>query len=296
MASYNSEAPLLNTYQAVVSAYSDFLTVVIHTILYERNIYPQTSFIKARKYNYPVRQSRHPKLCKWIMDAVASVEAEMLKCTVAQTSVVIHAPPPSSKPLERYVFSTASFPRIQSSETLTTFASPPASDQSASTEKPPDVPSAATPRPADLKKFNPPPTSDLPEQFRATLARLSTSLTRLNPLPEDCSFTLAIELRDEEVVDAPIGRGDRWVAAEPGLQKERRRDGNDYGGFEGGSGDTEVVEVGLGESKKGKDLGGVRTTPVRALEAGAFRMEVWIEEGRGKFQAQVEEDDEYEYG
>lgn len=79
MASYASEAPLLDTYQAVVSAYSDFLTVVIHTILYERNIYPQSSFIKPRKYNYPVRQSRHPKLCKWIMDAVASVEAEMLK-------------------------------------------------------------------------------------------------------------------------------------------------------------------------------------------------------------------------
>ncbi len=79
MASHNSEAPVLDNYQAVVSAYSDFLIVSIHTILYERNIYPQTSFIKARKYNYPVRQSRHPKLCKWIMDAVASVEVEMLK-------------------------------------------------------------------------------------------------------------------------------------------------------------------------------------------------------------------------
>ncbi len=79
MSSYNSEAPVLYTYHAVVAAYSDFLTVAIHTILYERNIYPQTSFIKARKYNYPVRQSRHPKVCKWIMDAVAAVEAEMLK-------------------------------------------------------------------------------------------------------------------------------------------------------------------------------------------------------------------------
>ena len=79
MTSYNAEAPVLDTYQAVVSAYSEFLTVAIHTILYERNIYPQTSFIKTRKYNYPVRQSRHPRLCKWIMDAVASVEAEMLK-------------------------------------------------------------------------------------------------------------------------------------------------------------------------------------------------------------------------
>ena len=89
MASYNSEAPVLDTYQAVVSAYSDFLTVAIHTILYERNIYPQTSFIKARKFNYPVRQSRHPKLCKWIMDAVASVEAEMLKVKKPLLCVVV---------------------------------------------------------------------------------------------------------------------------------------------------------------------------------------------------------------
>ena len=158
------------------------------------------------------------------------------------------------------------------------------------------MPSPTAPRPADLKKFNPPPTSDLPEQFRATLARLSTSLTRLNPLPEDCSFTLAIELRDEEGVDAPIGRGDPWIAAEPGLQKERRRAGGGYGGFEGSSGDVEDESFRVGESQKGKDLGGVRTTPVRALEAGAFRMEVWIEEGKGKFQAHVEEDDdEHEY-
>ena len=116
-------------------------------------------------------------------------------------------------------------------------------------------------------------------------------------MPEDCGFTLAIELRDEEGVDAPIGRGDRWIPAEPGLQKERRREGGGYGGgFEVSSDDFEVEGYGVAESEKGKDLGGVRTTPVRALEAGAFRMEVWIEEGKGKFQAQVEEDnDEYEY-
>lgn len=102
-------------------------------------------------------------------------------------------------------------------------------------------------------------------------------------------------------MDAPIGREDRWVAAEPGLQKERRRGEGGYGGFEGSSGDIEADEFSMGESKKGKDLGGMRTTPVRALEAGAFKMEVWIEEGKGKFKAQVEEDndddddDEHEY-
>lgn len=95
-------------------------------------------------------------------------------------------------------------------------------------------------------------------------------------------------------MDAPIGRGDRWVAAEPGLQRERRSEAGGYVRSESSSGDTEVEELRAGESKKGKDLGGVRTTPVRALEAGAFKMEVWIEEGKGKFQAQVEDDDGYE--
>ncbi len=82
MANLNSSRSILNTYQAIVSTFSDFLTVAIHTILYERNIYPSTSFLSARKYNYPVRQNRHPKVCKWVQDAVAAVEAEILKvCT-----------------------------------------------------------------------------------------------------------------------------------------------------------------------------------------------------------------------
>lgn len=79
MAAYNAEAPILNTYQVVVSAFTDFLTVAIHTILYERDIYPRSSFLAARKFNCPVRQSRHPKVCQWIQDAVSAVEVEMLK-------------------------------------------------------------------------------------------------------------------------------------------------------------------------------------------------------------------------
>lgn len=72
-------------------------------------------------------------------------------------------------------------------------------------------------------------------------------------------------------MDAPIGNPQPWVAAEPGLQRERKG---------GGDGDGEGKEGG----KTGRDVGGVKTTPVRRLEAGAFVMEVWVEEGRGKFE------------
>lgn len=83
-------------------------------------------------------------------------------------------------------------------------------------------------------------------------------------------------------MDPPLGREAAWIAAEPGLQKMRK-------GKESAGGEGEREDYGQGASKMGKDLGGVKTTPVRSLEAGAFRMEVWVEEGRGKFQARVDE-------
>lgn len=83
-----TQAPIfLDNYQAVVSTLSDFLTVAVHTILYERDIYPRTSFLSARKYNYPVRQNRHPKVCKWITDAVAAVEKELLKASISFSGI-----------------------------------------------------------------------------------------------------------------------------------------------------------------------------------------------------------------
>ena len=81
-------------------------------------------------------------------------------------------------------------------------------------------------------------------------------------------------------MEAPIEGEGRWVAAEPGLQRRKA-----------GGHSEEVGDIEGGESKRGKDLGGVRTMPVRSLEAGAFKMEVWVEEGKGKFQSSVEEGD-----
>ena len=77
----------LDSYETLVSSFTEFLTVAVHTILYERNIYPRTSFLNARKYNYPVRQSRHPQVCKWIQDAIAAVQTELLK--VGECSVCV---------------------------------------------------------------------------------------------------------------------------------------------------------------------------------------------------------------
>lgn len=274
------EVPRLDSYKAIVSAFISFLTVATHTILYTRNLYPQSSFIATRAFNIPTRQSRHPKVCQWVRDAVAAVEAEMEKCTVEATSVLIYGPPPDSRPLERYHFSTASFPRIPKAEMYTPFLDEEAPtsgniDNADVTGHPAEPPASEAP---PVTRFRPPPGSDLPEQFRATLSRLSS--LNLAPLPPDCTFTIVIELRDDDDVDPPISRAQDWIAAEPALQKPARRR----------PWDEDDVGVSQPTSTRGKDRGGVKTTPVRKVEAGAFVMEVWVEEGRGKFQASVEEE------
>ncbi|MCJ1245417.1 hypothetical protein MMC30_002621 [Trapelia coarctata] len=224
MAPGSVQNAFLDNYQAVVSAFSEFLTVAVHTILYERDIYPRTSFLSARKYNYPVRQNRHPKVCQWIQDAVAAVEAELLKGTVSNTSLIIFSH--ASIPLERYVFSTENFPIIPPTEHLTTFAFSPPRDVSTDNQPPnipittntPDPNLPTTPPPPLLPARPPTALIDLHAQFRALFARLGPSLGKLSPLPSSCTFTIAIELRDTPRADPPIGHPTAWVAAEPGLQ------------------------------------------------------------------------------
>lgn len=71
-----AERPVVSTLANIVSIFADFLTVAIHTILYERQIYSPDLFISTRAYNHPVRQARHPALCKWIQDAVEACSAQ----------------------------------------------------------------------------------------------------------------------------------------------------------------------------------------------------------------------------
>ncbi|KAI9821852.1 MAG: hypothetical protein M1827_002434 [Pycnora praestabilis] len=243
-------AALLNTYQAIVSTFCDFLTVAIHTILYERHIYPASSFLSARKYNFPVRQNRHPKVCKWIQDAVTAVEIELLKGTVARTAVVIYSP--TSAPLERFMFDVSSFPVVPAAESLTPFER--SSDDNNESDE------STSPQTAVV---------DLEEQFRGVMSKLAFCGAALGTLPENCSFTVCIELKHK--VDPPIGHPQSWIPAQPNLQPANN-----------GKEKEEKDKRRKLDSDKGTALGGVNITPVRSVEAGDFLLEMWIEEGKAK--------------
>ena len=80
---------------------------------------------------------------------------------------------------------------------------------------------------------------------------------------------------------------------QPSLQKTRR---TEAGLAAGGSAGAETDESGRSDGSsssssgpaEGADLGGARTVPIRAVEAGVLRFEMWVEEGKAKFEMQAQ--------
>ena len=122
--------------------------------------------------------------------------------------------------------------------------------------------------------------ADLEAHFRATLSRITTSAARLRPLPEgvgapDCSFTLAVEVKDK--ADRPVGRVEKeerkWIAAEP------------ESFLTGPPPSSPTVQPKQDHGEPQQDS--AQTHPVRRLEAGELRMEVWVEEASAKFEYDI---------
>ena len=237
---------LLSTHRALLDTLMSFLTVTTHHILYLRRLYPPISFLSTRAYNYPVRQNRHLAVCTWVNDAVAAVRDQLEKSTVEKVSICIFECD-NNRFLERWTFDLRSFPSIAKRDGDVALEPIPAeADDSFNT------------------KIN---LADLEAEFRATLSRISTAAARLKPLPEgpgapECSFAMSIEVKDK--ADRPVGRIEKeerkWIAAEP---------------------DTFLAKPPSSPSRRSDQEAAdatFETHPVRRLEAGELRMEVWVEE------------------
>ena len=100
---------------------------------------------------------------------------------MSRVAVVIYSA--SSQPLERFLFDLSSFPQVPPSEILTEFEDP--SRDGAD---------------GDQVKTNP---ADVEEQLRGIMRRLAFCGSSLGRLPDGCSFTVCVELKDQ--AEPPIG-------------------------------------------------------------------------------------------
>jgi mitotic spindle assembly checkpoint protein MAD2B len=270
------------TYLETLSAFTTFLTAYTHTLLYLRTLYPRTSFVQSRFHNTSVYQSRHPLVCEWIRDAIAAVREELLEGTVARIGIVVFSygsedKRGSAKIMERYMFDVSSFPVVEKNERNMEiewdYNSSDANDSAPEDENPK--------KKGKQKVYDADVDINLSEQFRAALISLNSRTSQLAPLPPNCSFNISMELKDEGDVDPPIGHPQPWIPVQPSLQKTGRK------ATSRDEDEEEQIEAGRrAKDREGADLGGVKVTPIRSVEAGVFRFETWIEEGKAKFEGQ----------
>ncbi|KAI0834112.1 DNA-binding protein [Hypoxylon sp. FL0890] len=236
----------LNQASQLLTSFTQFLTICIHNILYYRSIYPTQTFLTSRAYNLPVHQSRHPKVCSWIRDAVDAVQAQLGLGAVERIAVVIYDG--QARVMERWMFDVANFPAWKGVKET----KGPRTDEEDELAEGTGNAESSTER-----KIN---WTDIDEQFRATIRKLAYAGEKMAPLPEGCTFTIAVELREEG--EAPIGHPQPWIPTQSNLQTKSKE-----------------------RQTPGSDIGGAKTTPLRAVEAGPLFFECWVEEGKAKEQS-----------
>ena len=258
------------TYAAILGHITYFLTVAIHTILAERHVYPVNSFITARAYNLPVRQSRHPEVCSWIHSAVAAVRTELVKGTVARVVVAI-AHPETFQVLERFVFDMERLPQVpkENLETPLMWTDDPSEpvDQAQHEHEEEDEVRSAQ----NLTRLQEPQLVDLTEQLRATLASISVCRRRLRTIPQGCTFTVAIELKDE--AEPPIDIQQPWIPVQPEGQRVQEHKDD-----QGSTSQSEREPATSSRRHVGSGLGGRRVIPVRTVDTEDIALEMWVEE------------------
>ena len=249
---------LLTTQTSLIETLCSFLTVSIHQLLYLRSIYPQVSFLSARAYNFPVRQSRHPAVCRWINSAVSAIQDQLSKNTVNKVFLCIYDVQANAV-LERWTFDLRDFPVVETADADIPF-DPARRDKVNSVRW-------------DQPLKNQVQVTNQEAQLRAVLSRLSATSARLTPLATDReqSFTVGIETRDR--ADRPVGRLEKeerkWIAAEsqPGSNA-------DATGISDALPVPSAISQRMGKTNK--------VHAVRKVDVGELSMEIWVEEANEK--------------
>jgi mitotic spindle assembly checkpoint protein MAD2B len=80
----------------------DFLEVAVHNVLYVRNIYPPSIFVRRKKYGVAVHMSTHPYLNEYITECLKTIKELLKKNEVRKITVTFFDE--TQVPVERFVF------------------------------------------------------------------------------------------------------------------------------------------------------------------------------------------------
>ncbi|KAG9126403.1 hypothetical protein FRC07_003552 [Ceratobasidium sp. 392] len=217
------------TFNQTVKEIVEFLEVAIHTILFIRGVYPPDLFVRRKKWEVPVYQSRHPALNEYISGAG----------TVERMVIVIKDN--RDVALERFIFS------------LKVMVEP--------------TPMEMNRWDKDTVIKDALPFLALPQHFRAFLVKLSMVEGQLSDLPsdEDMSFAILLELKDDATplsIDPDSEDPPPWVAASNQHTSAGTSDDAQLRVIR--ALETGVIDVGLAVQESGEKLAGLKSWGKRA--------------------------------
>ncbi|RXG43943.1 hypothetical protein VDGE_09902 [Verticillium dahliae] len=292
--------------RSLLQTFSSFLTMTVHTLIFHRALYPRPTFLMARHNNLVVPQSRHPAVCAWINDAVGQVTPLLAVGRLAKVTINFHLPR-TLQVVDRWVIDVSHFPAWIDEDDMAVVAGG-GQHQQQQQQQQQHVSSRGRDRLivaweqqekrrtrarredeserelAELERaVN---WVDVDEAVRGALSRIGSAAAAKGPLPEDSTFTVAVELREDAPV--PIGvsgsllfvsspqgalssasgpcanrlkHPQHWIPSDPSLQ---------YGAdpLSGTPRDEASTEGPRGTS----------TIPLRTVDAGPLFWECWVEE------------------
>jgi len=179
-----SEASL--TFNQTVRGITEFIEVAIHTILYVRQIYPVDLFVRRKKYDTPVFQSRHPALNEYISGAVKAIGEELVLGNVDKVVVIIKDK--DQVALERFIFSVQNMIEVESYNKDTRFI------------KSHFLPPIFLNLPCSGSVEEAMSAAALGQYFRAFLVKLNMVESQLGQmyLGDGASFAIVLELKDDK--------------------------------------------------------------------------------------------------
>jgi len=200
----------------------EFIEVAIHTILYVRQVYPTDLFVRRKKYDTPVFQSRHPALNEYISGAVKAIGEELVLGNVDKVVVVIKDKEDIG--LERFIFSIRNMIQVESFQ------------------KDSSVQDAMS-------------STSLGQYFRSFLVKLSMIESQLGQLyiGDNVSFAIVLELKDDKSPSVSHGKDPPpWIPA--GKQHTTSGASNDAELYMVRAVDTGIINISLAVQESAEKL------------------------------------------
>nr|XP_022322876.1 uncharacterized protein LOC111124316 [Crassostrea virginica] len=163
--------------QIGVDIFSEFLEIAIHSVLYNRELYPAGVFERRKKYNVPVQICVHPEVNQYITQVVNGISEFNSNKELEKVAIVVLNS--ELKPLEKFVLEIHKPDISQNQQT-------------------------------DRYLYQ------LEQSLRSFLLKINMADSLLNPLPRDCTWTVHATTRESaaaQVFDKNVEDNFPWLEA-----------------------------------------------------------------------------------